>query len=478
MKALFLVPLFLSLSIVSLPQTRTRSLVLNHVTVVDVTVDQPIKALKIDQAVVVTGNQITAIGQAGKIRIPDGAEIVDAGGRYLIPGLWDMHVHSLVEGRPNYFFPLFIANGVTGVRDMGSSMSFEQINQIRRDINSGRLIGPRFGAVAGRILDGPGTQLNVAIPVADPNEARQIVRTFKQGGADFIKVYNRLSRDVYLAIVDEAKKQKLPVAGHVPFELTAGDVSSSGQLSIEHVNDVFISASLKEKELRDELRRLVNLGTEAAPRIQIDLKAASGYDEKKSKPLFARFVSNGTWQCPTLTVWRPSAAANSQRLQADSRMKYVPPTTRNMWERTFAQRFQSTVNIEQRVLNFQKLLGAVGAMQRAHVEILAGSDTPNPYVFPGFSLHEELALLVEAGLTPMQALRTATSNPARYLGLSESLGTIEKGKLADLVLLDANPLDNIRNTQRIYSVVANGRYFPLHDLRSLLVQAETNASKP
>lgn len=388
-----------------------------------------------------------------------------------------MHVHSLVEGRPDYFFPLFIANGVTGVRDMGSSMPFDRIKQIRNDLNNGKLVGPRLGAVAGRILDGPDTKLNVATPVADPNQAREIVRAFKQGGADFIKVYNRLSRDVYLAIVDEAKKQKLPVAGHVPFELTAAEISDAGQASIEHVNDLFISVSPNEKELRDELRRIANLDMELTPRIRVEFKAASSFEEKRSKSLFARFAGHGTWQCPTLSVRKASTLADNQRLKVDLRMRYMPATTRRMWEQTFSQRFQSSGNMEQGVLNFQKLLGAVAAMQRADVQILAGSDTPNPYVFPGFSLHDELALLVEAGLTPMQALRTATSNPAKFLGMSDSAGTIEKGKLADLILLDANPLDDIRNTQRIYGVVANGRYFSYSSLRELLAQAEAAASK-
>lgn len=477
MKTLYLIPVLLSLFFIPPAQTGTKSLVLNHVTVVDVKADQPLKALKVDQAVVITGNQITAIGQADKIRVPQGAEMIDAGGRFLIPGLWDMHVHTLVEGRPDYLFPLFIANGVTGVRDMGGSLPFDRIRQIRNDLNSGKLIGPRFGAVAGMILDGPGTQLNFAIPVGDPNEARQIVRTFKQGGADFIKVYNRLSRDVYLAIVDEAKKQELPVAGHVPFEMTAEEVSDSRQMSVEHVSDLFISVAQNEKELREEMRRLVSLDAEAGPRFQVELKAASSYDEKRTKPLFAHFVSNGTWQCPTLTVRWPSTVADSQRLQADRRMKYVPLSTRRIWERTYAQSLQSTGTVEQRVLNFQKLLSLVGAMQRARVEILAGTDAANPYVFPGFSLHHELVLLVEAGLTPLQALRTATSNPAKFLGMSDEVGTIEKGKLADLILLDANPLDDIRNTQRIYGVVANGRYFPPQELRGLLAQAEASAAK-
>jgi len=475
MKVLFLVPLLLSLSFVPPVQTATRSLVLTHVTVVDVTADQPLKALKVDQAVVITGNQITAIGPADKMRPPQGAQIVDAGGRYLIPGLWDMHVHSLVEGRPDYFFPLLIANGVTGVRDMGGSMPFDRINQIRNDLKNGKLVGPRLGAVAGRVLDGPGTRLDVAIPVADPNEARQIVRTFKQAGADFIKVYDRLSRDVYLAIVDEAKNKKLPVAGHVPFESNAAQVSESGQQSIEHAIDIFISASPDEKKLRNELAKPASFSGEL--RLQTEIKAVVGYDQKKSKPLFSRFAGNGTWQCPTLSVKRPATLPDNEPLKADPRMRYIPASVRKTWDENFHQHFLARASLEQRVLHFQKTLAAVGAMEKAGVEILAGTDIPDPYVFPGFSLHDELELLVEAGLTPTQALRTATSNPARFLGLSDSVGTIEKGKLADLILLDANPLDDIRNTQRIYAVVANGRYYSYGSLKELLAQAEAAASK-
>jgi hypothetical protein len=473
---MFLVPLLLSLVLTPQIQSTTRPLVLTHVTIVDVTADEPIKAVKFDQAVVITGNRITAIGQASSLKIPSGAQVVDGGGRYLIPGLWDMHVHSLVAGRPDYFFPLFIANGVTGVRDMGGNLPFDQIEKVRDEINSGKVVGPRYGAVAGRILDGPGTRLNVATPVTDPTQAREIVRTFKQGGADFIKVYNLLSRDVYLAIIDEAKKQKLPVAGHVPFELSAAEVSELGQKSIEHVNDVFISASTDEKQLRQELKEKIRSG-QLSPRFEMEIKLAAEYEAKRSKSLFARFVSNGTWQCPTLVVRRPTTFTDTSRLTSDVRMKYIGPMMRRNWEQTFAEPFMSESSQDQRAVAFRKTLEAVGAMQRAGVEILAGSDAPNPYVYPGFSLHDELALLVEAGLTPLQALRTATLNPAKYLGLSDSSGTIEKGKLADLVLLDANPVDDIRNTQRIQAVVANGRYFPHDQLRGLFAEAEAAAAR-
>ena len=209
---------------------------------------------------------------------------------------------------------------------MGSSLSFEQINQIREDINSGKTIGPRYGAVAGRILDGPGTQLNVGIAVTDPNQAREIVRSYKQSGADFIKVYDRLSRDVYLAIVDEAKKLKIPIAGHVPFELTAAEVSELRQKSIEHGTDIFISAAANEKELRKELKEQAKSVELNAPRMLVELKAVTTYEEKKSKSLFLRFANNQTWQCPTLIVRRSSTHADNKRLQVDPRMKYMPKT--------------------------------------------------------------------------------------------------------------------------------------------------------
>jgi len=473
MKLLLSALLVLAVTVVSNSQT---TLVLSHVTIVDVTATDPMRALKFDQTVVISGNQITSVAHSDRVRVPQGAQVIDAGGRYLIPGLWDMHVHTLVEGRPELFFPLFIANGITGIRDMGSNMPFERINQIRADVNNGRVVGPRIGAVAGRILDGPGTQVNVALAVSEPDEARQLVRNFKQAGADFIKVYNLLSRDVYLAIIDEAKKLRIPVAGHVPFEMTAAEVSDRGQKSIEHLNDVFVSASPDQKEFRDELKRRVTDG-QPTPRLEVDLKAGVTYEDKRSKSLFDRFASNGTWQCPTLVVKRPSSVPDLQSLNKDPRLKYVTSTMRKNWEQLATQRFFSIGNVEQRALAFQKALGAVAAMQTAGVGILAGSDTPNPYSFPGYGLHDELALLVQSGLTPLQALKTATWNPAKFLELTDSLGSIEKGKLADLVLLDANPLDNIRNTQRIFAVVANGRYFSPSDLRTLLAQSEAMASK-
>ena len=461
-----------------LPQSQPASVALTNVVVIDLAAESPIRALKVDQTVVITGNRISAIGQTGKVKLPEGTQVVDAGGRYLIPGLWDMHVHSLSPGRPDYFFPLFVANGVTGVRDMGGRLSLDQVSQIRAGIAAHRVVGPRLGAIAGKIVDGPGSRLDVALSVATPGEGRQAVRALKEGGADFVKVYDRLPHETYIAIVDEAKQLKIPVAGHVPFSASAEEASDLGQRSIEHTIDVLISGSTDQEGLRTELRtQLGPSGSSQGARMHAEIKAAATYDERKTKSLFVRFVRNETWQCPTLVVRRPSSLADNIQLKNDPRMKYIPAEARDDWDKTFTQQIVPAGDEAQRKLRFQKTLEIVGAMQRAGVGILAGTDVLNPYVYPGFSLHDELALLVQAGLTPMQALRTATINPARFLNIADATGTIEKGRYADLVLLDANPLDDIRNTQRIQAVVLDGRYFSYSELRTLLTDAEAAAKR-
>lgn len=458
------------------------SLVFTHVTVIDAT-GAPAQP---DMTVVITGNRITALGRTGKVRLPKGAQVVDATGKFLIPGLWDMHVHSLYPGRPEFFFPLLIANGVTGVREMASAFSFAEINAIRSDINTGKTLAPRFGAVPGKILEGPSAASSPAgsprpefVVVSTPEQARETVRSYKQQGVDFIKVYNLLPRDVYLAIVDEAKRQKIPFAGHPPFALSAAAVSDHGQRSIEHVIDSPISCSRNEVTLRKDLQELLKAANSSqAARVAIELKALDSYDEPKAAALFARFVRNGTWQCPTLTVGRVAAVSDDE-LTNDPRLKYIPLPVRERWRALYKQTYGVAGEMAQLKRRFQRRMEIVGAMQRAGVGILAGTDTGfgNPYTFPGISLHEELSLLVQAGLTPMQALQAATRNAARFLNLQDSLGTIEQGKIADLVLLDANPLDDITNTSRIAAVVANGRYLSEAELKKMLAGVEAASIK-
>jgi hypothetical protein len=262
--------------------------------------------------------------------------------------------------------------------------------------------------------------------------------------------------------------------------MTAAEVSDLGQRSIDHTTDLFTSCSSDEAALRQELRERAQALTgpdSNAARMPVEVKAAASFEEGKAAALFARFARNGTWQCPTLAVRRATTSADLGQVDTDSRLKYIPPAVRENWRATFKQRIAPPSEMEQRRRRFQKTLEIVGTLQRAGVGILAGTDILNPYVFPGFSLHDELGLLVQAGLTPMEALRAATLNPARFLNLASSLGTVEKGKIADLVLLEANPLEDISHTRRIAAVVVNGKYLPKAMLERMLAEAEAAADK-
>ncbi len=395
--------------------------------------------------------------------MPAGAQIVDATGKFLIPGLWDMHVHWYSRDA----FTLFIANGVTGVRQMfGNS----DLLRWRDQIAKGSLLGPRM-VVASPIIDGPQPIWPNSIAVRNEDEGRKAVRRVKQWGADFVKVYALLPRDAYFAIADEAKQQGITFVGHVPNSVSSAEASDAGQKSIEHLTGILIASSDKEAELRDKLVKADS--PQARGRVQT--MALDTYNDKKAANLIAHFVKNQTWQCPTLTVLRSSAYLGEEKFRRDGRLKYIPRLQQQRWNFRLANRSGGDDAVEKKVL--QKQFEIVGAMQKAGVPILAGTDRGNPFCFPGFSLHEELALLVIAGLTPVEALRSATLSPAKFFGLDQTLGTIEQGKIADLVLLDANPLLDIRNTQRINAVVSNGRLFDRKALDKMLGDAEVSANR-
>lgn len=439
------------------PARRPRPLAFTHVTLIDMTGAPPRR----DMTVVINGDRIVEVGEAATARVPKGAQVVNAAGKFLIPGLWDMHMHlsSLTE----LALPALVANGVTGVRDMGGD--FNQTKRWRREIAEGARPGPRV-VMAGPILDGPrDEEAQYRLTVATPAEGRQAVGSLRQRGADFVKVYHFLPRDVYFAIADEAKRQGVTFAGHVPNVVSAAEASDAGQRSVEHVT-VLLQNYVA---LADKRGRTAKELTEAA-------LAAYGGDEGRA--LFQRFANNGTWHTPTLVLARSFLLRAELAARADPRRRYVAARAKEHWEKfNPVPRNLSAEELAERKSALQKILGIVGLMSREGVPLLAGTDPPTRDVFPGFSLHDELRLLVEAGLTPLEALRAATYNPAKYLGLLDSLGTVEKGKLADLVLLEADPLANIANTQRIAAVVVNGKYLSKATLRKMLADVEAAAGK-
>jgi imidazolonepropionase-like amidohydrolase len=309
------------------------------------------------------------------------------------------------------------------------------------------------------------------------------VTALKEGGSDFVKVYTLLPRDAYFAIAAEAKRRGMPFAGHVPDSVSAAEASDAGQKSIEHLTGVLLACSSKEEEIRkeSEMRREAGVNFSfISTFISTQSKAADSFDQKKAASLFSRFARNGTWMSPTLTVLRAIAFIGDGDFRNDARLRFIPPYVKNtMWGGTaFGLNKRTPEDNAAAKKIFQKQLEIIGAMRRRGVEFIAGTDTPNPYVYPGFSLHDELALLVKAGLTPMEALQAATRNAAKYTGQLDKLGTVEKGKIADLVLLDRNPLDEISNTTKINAVVVGGRLIDRAAIEAMLAKVEAaNAAK-
>ncbi|MGH8211480.1 MAG: amidohydrolase family protein [Steroidobacteraceae bacterium] len=472
-------PLLLSFAgIVQGQVLQAAPIALIHVTVIDMTGAAP----KPDMTLVIQGARIGVLGRSSHTRAPKGAQVIDARGQYLIPGLWDMHTHNFF-GPNQSFYSLYIANGVTGVRDMGGVWKYFDAYETARHAGqslNGKWPAPRIVA-AGVILDGKPPVHPTNVGVTNAQEARQAVETNRQRGADFIKVYSMLDRAAYFAIADEAKQDGLPFAGHVPLAVSAAEASDAGQKSIEHSYGILLGSSTRESGIR--ARKLEELGkrdSNLRALLKSEYEPIDSYSQGKADALFALFVKNGTWVCPTLVVQNRLLVNGKSAAVEQLSSRYVPHLAQGFW-REAEQSMAKSLTPEDRAGDqklYPKYLDLVQAMHRAGVPLLAGTDTPNPWVVPGFSLHEELALLVKAGLTPLQALQTATINPARFLGEERQLGTIEVGKLADVVLLDADPLADIHNTASIAAVFADGRYLSKRALQQMLGEVETSAKAP
>ena len=453
-------------------QPRPNAIAFAKVNVVDVDTG----VVRPNMLVVVEGDRITRVEPYRDGSTPPAALVIQSEGRFLIPGLWDMHVHAYEEQD----LSLFIANGVTGVRQMWGQ---KKHHDWAPRIMAGELIGPRQ-VIGSPIIDGPKPVWGGSVPVANPAEARAAVENVVTNGAEFIKVYSLLPRDAYFAIADKAKTLGVTFAGHVPFTISLIEASAAGQRSIEHMSDVLFAASSQEEEFRGELNAAARLDPSDSALRPIRRKQApavfASYDSGKADRLFETLAKNGTSVVPTLVVERSTAFLDDDTFTNDPRLKYTPKRQRQSWDpkRDFRLKNRAPEDwaLQKRV--FRKKVQVTGDMHRRGVQLLAGTDMGNPFCFPGFSLHDELALLVEAGLDPLDALRAATVNPARYFGRLSSSGTIETGKLADAVLLDANPLTDIRNTTKIAGVVSGGRYLDRPALDRLLNSAEEWANRP
>jgi Amidohydrolase family len=412
------------------------------------------------QDVLIEGDRIT---QIGRITAPDGTQVIEGKGKYLIPGLWDMHVHGSSVAS---FLSIYTANGVTGVRDMFTSLY--GVIPLRNAIRRGNMVGPEIVA-AGRIIDGPKPIWPGSITASSEAEGRAGVQTAIKEGSDFIKVYSLLPREAFFGIADEAKKAGKVFCGHVPNSVTLQEAATAGQKSNEHMMGWLAACS----------SGAIDPSLSARERTE---RFIATFDSRRANQVIRQTWQAGMWQCPTLSVLHNIAYLDDPKLSEDPRLKYVPAYITQGWDPKADFRFKARTADDWRVakLSYDLNRRIVRMIANAGVPLLAGTDTMNPYVFPGFSLHDELRLLVEAGVSPADALRAATLNPARYFGRESEIGQVKQGFVANLVLLNDNPLKDIRNTTKIESVIQRGRLFNRSQLDDLLLRATSTpaGSKP
>jgi imidazolonepropionase-like amidohydrolase len=461
---------------------QSHTIAIRGVTVVDVRDG----SLHPEHTVLVAGNRIAAVGPNHEVAVPDGAEIVEAAGCYVIPGLWDMHVHSVANvavdrsdellAAQEWHFSLFLAHGVTGVRNMNDGtgdVTLELTKSVKRRLADGDLRGPPRFITAGPSVDGDPPLGSNSVVVRTAAEARIAVDQLASNGADLVKVYENLSREAYFAIIDEAHRRRIPVDGHVPFRVTPEEAADAGQRTAEHPEALAAGcstiATAERKRFENVLADYDSL-PENEKFLAMFRHTRALYDSRDPAACASAIEAyrrNGVAVTADLLVYHHVVHAE-QVLADEARMRLVPQQIRRNWEKWLGS--ESTREFQSILRPIIPLeLENVRLLKEAEVLLLAGTDVGVPLQVPGISLHVELQRLVEAGLTPLEALQAATLNPARVLEMANSLGTVEPGKLADLVLLDANPLDDIRNTQKIRAVVADGRLSRRAELDELLV---------
>ncbi|MGI9223942.1 MAG: amidohydrolase family protein [Woeseiaceae bacterium] len=448
-------------------QPRPTGTAITNVTVIDA-----VNGVRQNQTVVFVGDEITAVNSSAAA--PAAARTIDGTGKFLIPGLWDFHVHLTYDDNFTDSMPaLFLSYGVTSVRDTGGLMHkmLPVVEKMRRE----DAVAPRV-FFSGPLLDGnfvvydgvsrPG----IGIRNATPDAARAAITDLHEQGVDFIKIYEMVSPAVFDAMVETANELNLPIDSHVPLSMRAR-VAGPSVDSIEHLRNIEMDCASNAAELHESRRELLK-NPDGLPGAELRssmhslqrLPAISAYDEELCDETLATLRS--TVQVPTLRLGAFNLAPPSRRQGWEEALSRIPPNVREDWR---ASAVELAENPTREYTDFGEwAMFLTGRMNSKGIPIGAGTDTPILLAIPGYSLHAELEYLVRAGLSPLGALESATVKPAEYFSLQDEMGTIDVGKKADLVLLNANPLEYIANTKKISGVISKGKYYSVDSLLGLV----------
>lgn len=437
--------------------------------------------------VLIDGTRIVAVETAGTARVPDDTRRIDGRGRFLIPGLWDMHAH-IMEQETTVAGPLFIANGVTGVREMWSDGAEWRgmLLALRDSVRRGVVIGPRL-LLSATPMDGPpGSEEGVTL-IHSADEARAAVDTAAAHGVDIAQSFQWLGRDAYMAAAARAQERSLSFGGLVPLSASFDDAIQAKHRTRDYFGEWWAWCAKDAERWHAQLDAAARKDAVTRPRessvsrlyVALQDQEAGAQDDAGCRALARRLAADSVWQVPRLVTEQLHADARPHDPTRDSlRARFVGPAAAAFWSSIRGDR-QATardpVKLARQRARWERTRALMRLLHESGVRLLAGTETGDLDVVPGFALHDELALLVDIGMSPTEALRAATLEPARSLGASDSLGTVAPGMLADLVLLDRNPLSDIGATRDIHAVIANGKIHDRAGLTALLARAAAAA---
>ncbi|WP_222983889.1 amidohydrolase family protein [Flagellimonas meishanensis] len=416
-----------------------------------------------EQDVLISGERIKSIRPSKKARYTAPNQINGAG-KYMIPGLWDMHAHpddpevwrmDPKTEEKDRLLPLFVINGVTGIRDMGGDIDL--VKRWRENYASGELFAPKIFA-GGPLLDGPNPMWDGSVGIEGPEQVKNVVDSLINAGVDFLKVYSLLPRETYLELSKYANEIDFPFVGHVPFTVPPSEAAATGMKSQEHLLEILKECAAEpNEEFMNALGKMENRIDRSNKMNDFRLNT---FDRIKADSLYTTFKKHGIWHCPTLSMWQKNAWYEQEWEKDLGHTELLPPYLRAYWTPEHNDHLQNRDN-EDYIKTKQRLYGLyqemVREMNKKGVLLLAGTDVgANPLCHPGVGVHNELEALVQAGLTPSEALKTATLNPAIFFKIQNDYGSVSEGKIADLVLLNGNPLEQMDNTRKIDMVIREG----------------------